>query len=331
MERRRTPEYEPASLEAFSSTFLNRRDAYPLQQPDGTYVAVKRPLTHQLLAGHLIGGITLGAYALDEQSRAKWVCFDGDTEEQWAQLCFLAISLEDQRIPVYRELSRRGGHLWLHFQTPIPGVHVRRFARQLLLEHEINPEPPDKKAFEIYPRQVQLVRDGLGSLVRLPLGLHRKSGKIYPFVDRDNIPLAPTPRELLPILATPDRVPLSFIMSVMGRAPQVEIPKPTPAFSVKSVAELAGRPPSERIKAAISTVDFVRQYVELDAQGKGYCPFHDDEHKSFNVVESGDYWNCFAGCGGGDLIHFWSKWRAEHGQDGSFTETIKDLIQILGL
>jgi hypothetical protein len=41
----------------------------------------------------------------------------------------------------------------------------------------------------------------------------------------------------------------------------------------------------------------------------GLCPFHDDHHPSFGVNDEGNYWNCFAGCGGGSGIDFWTKWR----------------------
>lgn len=318
-------EYESGILEGFHATFVNRSDAYPIQLERGNYAAVRKPVTPQIIVDHLTGKHTIGTYALDAQNTAKWIAFDADEEDQWQQLLSLATHLESRSIPVYRELSRRGGHLWL-FIPPLPGLHVRRFSRQLLTEHGIDPD-----SIEIYPRQVQLVEGGLGSLVRLPLGKHLKTGKVYPFVDQYLQPLARTPKEMLPLLAQPRRVPMPFIIAAIANAPQIEVPKPSPTFAKRDISHLSTAKPSEKIMAAISTYDFVRQYVELDISGHGFCPFHEDEHQSFGVNIAGDYWNCFSGCGGGTLIHFWQRWRAEHGQDGSFAETVKDLLQILGL
>ncbi|MCA9911663.1 MAG: hypothetical protein KC519_23570 [Anaerolineae bacterium] len=92
---------------------------------------------------------------------------------------------------------------------------------------------------------------------------------------------------------------------------------------------IVGATPSERIKNRISVHDFVSQYVELDRNGKGLCPFHDDHVYSFGVNVQGNYWHCFAGCGGGSVIDFWMRWRKLNGQDDSFTATITDLAKML--
>jgi DNA primase len=73
----------------------------------------------------------------------------------------------------------------------------------------------------------------------------------------------------------------------------------------------------------------VRQYVQLDQEGRGLCPFHNDHHESFSVRQDANYWYCFAGCGGGSIIDFWMKWRALHDQDPGFTATITELAQML--
>jgi DNA primase len=56
---------------------------------------------------------------------------------------------------------------------------------------------------------------------------------------------------------------------------------------------------------------YVSQFVELKSTrsgGVGHCPFHDDEHMSFSVNRQGNYWHCFAGCGGGRIDQFEKKW-----------------------
>ena len=36
------------------------------------------------------------------------------------------------------------------------------------------------------------------------------------------------------------------------------------------------------------------------------CPFHEDKGPSFSLTEDGLLWNCFAGCGGGDAVDFFT-------------------------
>src|SRR5207248_1264941 len=65
---------------------------------------------------------------------------------------------------------RRGGHLWVVFSRRFPAALVRCW----LLSYC----PSD---VEFYPKQDE-VGQGYGSLMRLPLGVHRLSGRRYPFV-----------------------------------------------------------------------------------------------------------------------------------------------------
>lgn len=180
-----------------------------------------------------------------------------------------------------------------------------------------------------YPKQDQL-KTGTGSLVRLPLGVHLKSGKRYPFIQLDGAPLAGTIREQVGLLGNPHRVSPDFIDQVLAEIPHEEPETVEPlAIDPMTLAPADGKHLSERLKAAISVWDFVSRYVDLDAQGRGFCPFHDDHHKSFGVHAKANYWHCWAGCGGGSIIDFWMKLQAARGLDDSFTATITELAQLL--
>jgi hypothetical protein len=321
------PEHQPPRklevpeplLTAFATTFLARTDCYPFQNPDGSYVTVKRPLHPSVLKGHLQGHITLGAYLLDAHSIGTKLVFDADRDDQWQRLLEIADTLESKRIPVYRELSRRGGHVWV-FTPALPAQDIRRFGHYLLKRHKLTD-------LELYPKQDQLVT-GPGSLVRLPFGIHRLAGVRYHFIQADGTPLAPTIREQMARLATLDRVASFMIEDILKRTPETPISQPTKPF-VGKPNRIIGNTPSERIKNRMSVLEFVGQYVELDASGRGRCPFHDDQVKSFQVNAQGNYWNCYAGCGGGSIIDFWSQWRQAQGESHSFTDTITDLAKRL--
>jgi len=39
----------------------------------------------------------------------------------------------------------------------------------------------------------------------------------------------------------------------------------------------------------------------------GKCPFHNEDTPSFAIYPETNTWNCFAGCGGGDVITFYMR------------------------
>ena len=307
---------DPHALAAYAATFISRYDRYALQRPDGSYRAVTQRLSLTLVQAHMLGEITLGAYALDEQSRARWLCLDADDEASWGGVLELARQLDQ---PSYIEQSRRGGHLWLFFEQAVPGKDARRLGKWLLAEHGL-------AEVELYPKQDEL-RTGPGSLVRLPLGIHQKSQKRYAFITPEGELLAPTARAQLAILAWPERVAATYVQDVLARLPEPRRVFPTPRLVHHG--EVTSETPSERIKSAVSVYDFVSQFVDLDRNGRGYCPFHDDHHMSFGVNEEHNFWNCFAGCGGGSVIDFYMKWRELNGEDASFAATVAELARLL--
>ncbi|MCI0711035.1 MAG: CHC2 zinc finger domain-containing protein [Chloroflexi bacterium] len=315
------PDLEPGQVEAFAQTFIPRRDCFPKQLPDGTYVTVKKSLDLNLVAAHLYSTVTLGAYALDQDHQARWVCLDADTSDGWQHLLDMAADLTKSPVTPYVEPSRRGGHLWL-FTPLVDGTNARAFAKQLLAEHEM-------KGIEIFPKQTRL-KTGPGSFVRLPLGVHRGSGKRYHFINLHGEPLAPTIREQMALLASPALVPMTFIDEVISRVPVIQkltTPRHIPRRPGSTID--LSRPVSEQIKQSVTVFELVSRFIELDSQARGYCPFHDDQHKSFGVNRSGNYWHCFAGCGGGSVIDFMLKWREMQGQDASFKATLAELARLL--
>lgn len=322
-------EIEATLVSAYAATFIPRWDRYPVQTQTGKYMQLPYPLTLDTVAAHLENyrhpdrpAVTIGAYALSEQSQAKWVCFDADQPQQWEQLLGMAHHLRNVGVPSYVEASRRGGHLWL-FTSPISGSIARRFGHQLAQEHGI-------EQIEIYPKQASLEGlEGGGSFVRLPLGLHRKDRRLHHFIRPDGTPLAPTIREQLMMLAAPQLIPDDFISEIVSRAPEEKPAVPSPTF--EKVKAAPGEKLSDRLVARISVMDFVSQFIQLDSRGVGLCPFHDDQHHSFQVNIQKNYWNCYAeqGCGGGTIIHFWQKWRETHGQSPDFKETVTELAKML--
>jgi hypothetical protein len=242
-----------------------------------------------------------------------YLVLDADDAQAWERLSHLARTLASEEVPTYLENSRRGGHLWLFLGEGVGGREVRAFGQGLLAAHQV-------EGVELYPKQDQLA-DGPGSLIRMPFGVHRLTGRRYGFYPADGAPLALTIRERIYALKTPETVPEAAFEAYRSFVP------PEPASAVTEPPEELAGTLSERIKASVTVLEFVSQYVDLKPTASGavgLCPFHNDHHPSFGVNAEGNYWHCFAGCGGGSVIDFWMKWR---GCD--FTTAVRELAEMV--
>jgi hypothetical protein len=278
-----------------AKTFIQRRDLYARQLEDGSYVCIRQPLKDWHLVAHLKGEITLGAYVLDEGSQARYIVMDADDDLQMERLMEVALDLAGRDVPSYLEASRRGGHLWLFFDQPVIGKEARTFGRGLIQAYELG-------NIELFPKQDRL-KTGPGSLIRLPFGVHRKSGQRYDFCSPDGRPLGMSMDDQIRALSAPQTVPETVFERVLNWVSNWA-PKEVPESSGSTEGSL-----SERIKDSMTVLEFVSQYVQLSPNGRGLCPFHDDQRASFSVNTDENYWHCFAGCGGGSLIDFWMKYR----------------------
>jgi hypothetical protein len=302
-------ELEPRAT-SFGATFIQRWDIYARQREDGSYVCVYQPLQDYHLQAHLQGELTLGAYVLDRDSRARYIVFDADTDAQMGQLEAMAKNLSAEGVPSYLEDSRRGGHLWLFFARPVEGKEARTFGRGLAEIYALADT-------EVFPKQDQL-SGGPGSLIRLPFGVHQKSSERYGFINFDGEPLAPTLPEQIQVLSSPQVVPEEMFGSYRAAGQH------NPTSVDLRLQEASGETISQQIKSRVLVNDFVSQYLELNSTGQGLCPFHDDQHRSFSVNIEKNYWHCFAGCGGGSIIDFWMKWK-----DCDFKTAVSELAGML--
>lgn len=306
------PESELVPLvDVLAEGFIQRWDKYPKQLPDGQFITVHAPLNRRMLSDHLRGAETLGAYILNPESLARFMVLDADDEPNRRRLIALSRVLDQLSCPTYLEASRRGAHLWFFFDTLRPGEGVRTFGKGLMAYFNLS-------NIELFPKQNALRDDGPGSLVRLPFGVHRKSGRRYGFYTSNEEPLAPTLSAQILALSQPQTVP-ERLFTHYGEYSVVELTSP-----VFEPVDGVGERPSDRIKAAISCYDFVRQYVPLSASGRGQCPFHDDQVASLSVNPQDNYWHCFAGCGGGSIIDFWMHWRK-----ADFVTAVAELSEML--
>jgi hypothetical protein len=296
---------EHSQLVLFERLFVGRRDDFARQRPDGGYFRVGRALTSADLRAHLAGRVTLGSYVIDERGCCHSAVFDADLPDGLCLLRDVQARLARQGIPSYLERSRRGGHLWVFLTAPVPASQVRAWLLPFC--------PP---GVEFYPKQAEGA--GYGSLIRLPLGVHLRSGKRYPFVEwneRGLVVVASTVAATLAWLATVARAAVPACQPATSRAsnPQ-ETSFSSPAPPLRSLVPATIR----AWCAAQDPYQLIGSYVDLNRQGIGCCPFgwHHadgrDTRASFKVYQPGTpggyCWYCYVWQQGGSVFDFLRYW-----------------------
>lgn len=286
-----------AVAEGIKQTFFNRMDGYAVQTLAGQYYYIEKPVTTALVTKHLKGEISLGVYILNAQNMAQYAVIDADDETGYEKLLEVHGSLP---IPSYLETSRRGGHLWFFFSEKVTGKVAKNFGLEIAKRHLIEAE--------VFPKQAEST--GPGSCIRMPFGIHQKSGTRYPFMGLGGW------SDQLQALTHPERISVEVVLSYQYQEPKKKYHK----------REVTGDFPLwEKVKQQITVMELVEQYVDLK-HGMGKCPFHDDRNPSFSVNEKENYWNCFAGCGGGSVIDFWMKLNGLE-----FKDAVRDLAERIGV
>jgi hypothetical protein len=162
----------PDIVQAMEELFINRSSGYAIQL-DGLneYKVIKEPVSKDVIAAHLAGKITIGAFQINpEDNKVKWICFDfdGELNEELQKAKKLYGKLKEQGYSPLLEFSgRRGYHVWL-FVEPVDASIAKKFATDVTI---------DCKPHEIFPKQDKIEKDGFGGQVKLPLGVHRVSSQ----------------------------------------------------------------------------------------------------------------------------------------------------------
>lgn len=191
----------PICVSEFWLWFVNRRAFYvqsaydkPAEYLKGAkqYIRVDAQLNENRIIRHLCGIETIGLYTIDPETNCcKWFCLDADYKDEEkgtdAKVDLRAIEEEmklDGLSPAY-ENSRRGGHLWLICDEPLPAKSGRIYLYNLLdrLGYDIRGVRGNAEGVEVFPKQEALDKGQYGNGLRGPLGIHRKVKKRFWFRD----------------------------------------------------------------------------------------------------------------------------------------------------
>ena len=171
----------------FSELFVNRR-AYTIQSmrphPESGRHYYYRPkpkdggepvaLTIETVRRHLAGELTIGIYAINPATqRCKWMAIDADYKTALEDLIKVQRQLQDDGIEAALEKSRRGGHLWILFETPVLAREARIYIYYVAGKLEVQVKGSGlADGIEIFPKQDELRREEFGNAIRGPLGVH---------------------------------------------------------------------------------------------------------------------------------------------------------------
>jgi retron-type reverse transcriptase/TPR repeat protein len=200
----------PEDLEHFLRLFSGREGVFTRQWATGAgrmgYNTIYKPLTAEELRHHLSGQQTLGYYLVRSDNTVSQMVIDIDLTREvrteiakttddlaewknllWADALRLSQVLQDLQLKAYPEDSGyKGIHLWLFFSAPIPARDVLLFAKKILA---LTGPPAPGLHREIFPKEERVAPQALGSMVKLPLGLHRLTNRRCWFLDSAGQPV----------------------------------------------------------------------------------------------------------------------------------------------
>lgn len=298
-------QFTELQAQQLADLFIGRQSDYALQTADGRYRRIGFPVNLAVIQKHLNGLCTMGTYLIDEQGNCFFATFDADQENGLEMLAQLQRTLASDGILAYLEESRRGGHLWVFFDTPAPAWAVRKW---------LLPYCPD--GVEFYPKQDEAA--GVGSLIRVPLGVHQRTGQRYPFVVRKQgklTPVASNVADMLVGLAHVRRATVpQALFTAYRRVDRGQVSTHTSKAIPSPIHSLSITPTIADWCVTQEPFSTIGRYVTLDSRGMGCCPFGEhhsdgrDTHPSFRVFEpkrrGGNCWCCYTGGISGDVFNF---------------------------
>ena len=267
------------------------------------------PLPDERLAAHLRGAVTLGAYQLRDDGTAGWLCFDADAdipgaiEHAHALAAHLRRALAGMGFDARLEDSgNKGGHVWVFFCPGVAASDARRLGAYVL--DRVLEEQGEFAGVhvEIFPKQD--APRPLGNLVKVPLGVHKKTGRRALFVGDDFMPIV----EQAAYLATIRQHTPAELAEALEEWGVPEAPAEHKIILHKTSA-------SDQVPESVLAAYRGADGYERGAEVWGYCPFCPNEsilgESSLNR-DTGAFW-CF-GCGKGAGWHSWPERWAWNGR-----------------
>jgi len=174
--------------EKFNELYIQTRSKYLVQFPNGRYVTINRKrsdravsLNDSMLKTHLAGELTYGIF--NGGYFNKFITFDVDFSDhamaRWATLKLIDVLVCDfniSRKDIHVSMSGgKGYHVDLFFDKPLPVADVQAFYNRVMAE-----------VGELPGGQIEF-RPTWTQGVKLPLGVHQRTGNRCWFVDNETL------------------------------------------------------------------------------------------------------------------------------------------------
>ena len=264
----REPESDPAvATDAdrvrFAHVFAGRSGVHARMWHDprrGTgYSPVRQGLSPDLVRAHLDGSLTLGTYLLEADGSTGLLVLDLDATKAALdharghadRVRSLAGAIHDEGLRMYRacrelgldplfeDSGYKGRHLWFLLAQPRPAAEVREAGRQLAAWLGV----ADRRlVVEVFPKQDGVAPGGLGNLVKLPLGIHLRTGRRCPVLDERGEPHL-EPFTAIRTVARLGAADLTALCQLQASGPRLEVVSPPAAVPQPAPAVPEDTPP----------------------------------------------------------------------------------------
>ena len=191
------------NIMTYLSLFKGRKGVHAVQTKMGKtwgYIPEYRDMLVEDVRSHISGHKTLGIYVTDIENVSNLMVLDLDIRkaymksfaqnpEERARLtellrqnckALLDLCSASGLVPLVESSGNKGLHFWFFSSEPIACKYWRALGSWLIYKLR---NIPEELSWEVFPKQDKVSADGLGNLVKLPLGTHQKTGRQSLFVD----------------------------------------------------------------------------------------------------------------------------------------------------
>lgn len=218
-----TGHFSVRDLGRYQALFAGREDIYAREtiQYGGKHVVeqVLEPLTEDVIKAHLRGEVTVCTYVQRSNHTAHFLVLDVDISKKillqyqgnaealtrYMQLAGVQTQkllhiLNQLGLKGYPEFSgRRGYHIWVFFSEWVPVRYLHLL--EDVIEKRYQSEQTEEIQVEYFPNQIKVKPGSAGQGIRLPLGIHGKSGQVSRMLEEDLTPVAEISRLLQDVAA----------------------------------------------------------------------------------------------------------------------------------
>jgi superfamily II DNA or RNA helicase len=131
-----------------------------------------KPVTDEVIHGHLLGKHTVGVYPLLPDETCWFLAVDFDKKAWQEDAAVFLKTCGAMGVPAALERSRsgKGAHIWMFFDRPVHASLARKFGcailtRSMERRHQIGFDSYDR----FFPSQDTMPKGGFGNLIALPL------------------------------------------------------------------------------------------------------------------------------------------------------------------